>query len=99
MLKEGQDDPSGYPAEANPDVLPWARSFEEMQEDIHGEGVDEVIAEDAKGPDEGPAVRVQLGRGHVNFGKEFPLKAGEREALSDVFEHRLVKEKEWLPTV
>jgi len=48
LLKEGQDDPSGYPAEANLEVLPWALGFEEMQEDIYGGGVTEVIAEDLK---------------------------------------------------
>jgi len=98
-LKEGQDDPSSYPTEADPEVLLGALSFEEMQEDVHGGGVAEMIAEDAEGPDEGPTVRVQLGRGHVNLGKKFPLETGEREALSNAFEHYLIKEEERFPTV
>ena len=58
-----------------------------------------MAAKNAESPDEGPAVRVQLGWGHVDLREEFPLEAGEGKALSNAFEHRLVEEKEWFPTV
>ena len=52
-----------------------------------------------EGPDEGPAVGMQLSRGHVELRKLLPLKTVEGESLTDALEHRLVKEKEWLPLI
>jgi len=61
--------------------------------------VAKVVAEDREGPDEGPAVGMQLGRGHVKLCKQLPFEAVEGESLTDAFEHPLVKEKEWLPVI
>ena len=58
-----------------------------------------VAAKDREGPDEGPTVGMQLGRGHVKLCEQLPFEAIERESLTDALEHRLVKEKEWLPVI
>jgi len=48
--------------------------------------MDKVAAEDGKGPDEGPVVGMQLGRGHVNFCEERTLKPREWEAKLELLE-------------
>ena len=45
-----------------------------------------MVAHDREGPYEGPAVRVQLGRGHIDFSQECPLKTRERQTEFDPFE-------------
>jgi len=50
------------------------------------EGVSEMVAKDGKGPDEGPAVGMQLGRGNVNFSKERALEPREWQVKLDPLE-------------
>ena len=54
----------------------------------------EVVAQDGKGPNEGPTVGMQLGRGHVNFGKECALEPCEWQAKLDPLEDCGVHEEE-----
>lgn len=63
------------------------------------EGMAKLTTEDAESPDEGPAVRVQLGWGYIDLNEEFPLEVGEGKALSNTFEHRLEEEEVRFPTV
>jgi len=57
-----------------------------VKEDVHGGRVSKMVAHDREGPYEGPAVRVQLGRGHIDFSQECPLKTRERQTEFDPFE-------------
>jgi len=61
--------------------------------------VAKVAAKDREGPNEGPAVEMQLGRGHVELCEQLSFEVAERESLTDALEHRLVKEKERLPVI
>jgi len=54
----------------------------------------EVVAQDGKGPNEGPAVGMQLGRGHVNFSKEHALEPREWQVKFDLLEDFGVHEEE-----
>jgi len=54
----------------------------------------EVVAQDDKGPNEGPAVGMQLGRVHVNFSEERALKPREWQAELGPLEDCGVHEKE-----
>jgi len=38
-----------------------------MEEDVYRRGMAEIVTENGEGPDEGPAVGMQLGRGDVNL--------------------------------
>jgi len=49
--------------------LPRAFGLEEVQKDVYRGGVAKVAAKDGEGPDEGPSVGMQLGRGNVEFSK------------------------------
>ena len=40
---------------------------------------------------------MQLGRGNVDFSKEFPLEGRERKAHPNAFKHRLIHEEEGFP--
>jgi len=55
--------------------------------------VAEIVAEYGESPDEGPAVRMQLGRGHVDLSEKLPLETGEGETLPDAFEYGLVEKE------
>jgi len=59
----------------------------------------ERATENGEGPNKGPAVGMQLGRGHVELFKQLPFEVVERELLPDAFEHRLIEEEEGLPIV
>ena len=58
-----------------------------------------IAAKDREGPDEGPVVGMQLGRGHVELCEQLPFEVTKRESLIDTLEYRLVKEKERLPVI
>jgi len=58
-------------------------------------GITSVAAKDREGPDEGPAIGMQLGRGHIELCEQLPFEVAEGELLTDALEHRLIKEKEW----
>jgi len=54
----------------------------------------EVVAQNGKGLNEGLAVGMQLGRGHVNFGKERALEPREWKAKLDPLEDCGVHEED-----
>jgi len=45
-----------------------------------------MVEQNGERPDEGLAVGVQLGRGHVDFSQERPLEPRERQAEFDLLE-------------
>jgi len=55
--------------------------------------VTEVVAQDGKGPQEGPVVRVQLGRGHIHLGEECALEPRERQLELDLLENGGIHEE------
>jgi len=65
LLEQGKDDSPCHPVEANPEVFPRVFGLKEMQENIYGGGVAKVVTKNGEGPNEGPAVGMQLGRGDV----------------------------------
>jgi len=67
--------------------------LEEVEENIHGWRMAKVDAKNGKGPQKGPAVGVQLGRGHVDFNQKSALKPCEWEAkLKPLEDSRVHKE-------
>jgi len=67
LLKQGEENSPYHPVKAYPKLFPWTLGLEEIEEDVHRGGVPEVVAEDTKHPYEGPAVGMQLCRGHVDL--------------------------------
>ena len=65
FLEQGEDDSSCHPAETYPEVLPRVFGLKEMKENIYGGGMAKVITKNGEGPDEGPAVGMQLDRGDI----------------------------------
>jgi len=53
-----------------------------------------MVAKDRKGPRKGPTVRVQLGRGHVDLGKEGALDPHKGKAELEPLEDGGVHEEE-----
>jgi len=68
LLEQGKDDSPCHPVEANPEVLPRVFGLKEMEENVYGGGMAKMVTEKGDSPDEGPAIRMQLGRGDVYFG-------------------------------
>jgi len=69
LLEKGHEDSPYHPVEAHPKLLSWILSLKEIEEDVYRRWMAKVVAKDSKGSHECPAVRMQLGRGHVNLGK------------------------------
>ena len=65
LLEQGKDDSSCHPAEANPEVFPRVFGLKEMEENVYRGGVAKVVTKDGEGPNEGPVVGMQLGKGDV----------------------------------
>jgi len=59
--------------------------------------VAKVAAKDREGPNEGPTIGMQLGRGHIELCEQLSFEVVETDSLTDALEHRLVKE--WLPVI
>ena len=53
-----------------------------------------MVAQDGKGPHKGPAVAVQLGKDHINLGKECALEPREWQAELELHEDAEVHEEE-----
>ena len=99
LLEECEEDSPRHSTETHPEVLPGTLSLEEVEEDIDGRRVPKVITQDGECPHEGPAVGMQLGRGHVNLCQEGPLEACEWQVELNPFENGGVEEEEGLSVV
>jgi len=58
-----------------------------------------MIAQDGEYPHEGPAVGMQLGRGHVNLRQQCPLEARKWERKPNSFKNGGVEEQERLSSI
>jgi len=58
LLEQGQKDPPGDAAEADPEAFPLFPDLEEMKKYIYRGGLANVSTEDPKHFDEGPTIRV-----------------------------------------
>jgi len=66
-LEQGEENSPCHLVKAHPKLFPWILGLEEIEEDVHGGGVLEVVAKDRKCPHEGPTIGMQLCRGYVNL--------------------------------
>jgi len=96
LMEEGKENSPRHPIEAHPQLLFRTLRLVEVEEDVHGGRVAEMVAENTKSPHESPAVRVQLGRGHIHLDYECALEPCEWQAKLDPLEDGGVHKEERL---
>jgi len=96
LLEEREENSPCHATEAHLEVLPGALGFKEMEEDVDLRGLPKMVAQYREGPREGPAVGMQLGRGHVDLFQQRPFEADEGETQLDPFKDSVIEEEEGL---
>jgi len=96
LPKESQENSPCHPIEAHPQFLSRVLSLKEVEEDVHRRRIAKMVAKDTESPHKGPAVRVQMGKGHVDLSKESALEPRKGKAELDLLEDGDVHEEEGL---
>jgi len=94
LLEESQEKSPCHPIEAHPQLLFGVLSLKEVEEDVHRGRMAKMVAKDREGPHKGPAVGMQLGKGHVDHCKESTLEPREGKVEPEPLEDGVVHEEE-----